>query len=107
MDKVEVKNRKIERELNQQRKDYINYAHKQEITYQKKAALERALSESDEKELMDLASLRALLVLKEKIEKTVNIDEMIFYLKLCIQRIMKSQELLLMIFQPKRILLKQ
>ena len=33
MDKVEVKNRKIERELNQQRKDYINYAHKQEITY--------------------------------------------------------------------------
>ena len=67
----------------------------------------RVLNESEEKELIDLAPSRVLLIRKEKSEKIVNIDEIIFYLKLCIQHIMKSQGLLLMIFQPKSLPLKQ
>ena len=41
----------------------------------------RVLNESEEKELVDLAPWRVLLICKEKSEKTVNIDEIIFYLK--------------------------
>ena len=52
---------------------------------EKKAALVRVLNESEEKELVDLAPSRVLLIRKEKIEKTVNIDVIIFYLQLCIQ----------------------
>ena len=33
------------------------------------------------KEPIDLATLRALLICKEKIKKTANIDEIIFYIK--------------------------
>ena len=96
--------------------EYINFAYNEEITYCKKAALDRVLNEREEKELVDLAPPRVLLIRKEKIEKTVNIDEIIFYLKYilfylfyskCIQHIMKSQEVLLMIFKPTSLLLKQ
>ena len=41
----------------------------------------RVLNESEEKELIDLAPSRVLLIRKEKSEKTVNIDEIIVYLK--------------------------
>ena len=61
--------------------EYINYAYSEEITYWKKAALARVLNDSEEKELADLVPLRVLLIRKEKIEKTVNIDEIIFCLK--------------------------
>ena len=63
----------------------------------KKAAFARVLNEREEKELAVLALSRVLLIRKEKGKKTVNIDKIIFYLKLCIQHIMKSQELLLII----------
>ena len=43
--------------------------------------MERVLNENEEKELLDLAPSRILLIRKEKSEKTVNIDEIIFYLK--------------------------
>ena len=43
--------------------------------------MDRVLNEREEKELVDLAPPRVLLIRKEKIEKTVNIDEIIFYLK--------------------------
>ena len=61
--------------------EYINCAYSEEITYWKKAALARVLNDSEEKELADLVPLRVLLIRKEKIEKTVNIDEIIFCLK--------------------------
>ena len=51
-----------------------------EITYWKKAALAKVLNEGKEKELVDLAPSRVLLIRKEKSKKTVNIDEL-FYLK--------------------------
>ena len=38
--------------------EYISYAYNEEITYWKKAALERVLNESEEKELADLAHKR-------------------------------------------------
>ena len=57
--------------------EYINFAYNEEI----KAALVRVLNEREEKELLDLAPRRVLLVLKEKLEKIVNIDGIIFYLK--------------------------
>ena len=41
MDEVEVKTRKIEIEVNQEKIDYINYVYNKEIAYWKKAALER------------------------------------------------------------------
>ena len=47
----------------------------------KKAALDRVLNEREEKELAGLAPPRVLLIRKEKTEKTVNIDEIISYLK--------------------------
>ena len=78
MDEVEVKTKKIETEVNQEKIDYINYVYNKAITYWKKAALERVLNESEEKELLDLAPSRILLICKEKSEKKVNIDEIIF-----------------------------
>ena len=61
--------------------EYINFACNEEITYWKKAALARVVNEKEEKELVDLAPPRVLSNHKEKIEKTVNIDKIVFYLK--------------------------
>ena len=47
----------------------------------KKAAWARVLNQCEEKKLVDLAPSRVLLIRKEKSRKTVNIDEIIFYLK--------------------------
>ena len=79
MDEVEVRTKEIE--VNLEKMEYINYAYNEEITYWKKAALSRALNESEGKELVDLESSRVLLIRKEKTEKPVNIDKIIFYLK--------------------------
>ena len=79
MDEAGVGTRKIE--IDQEKMEYINFAYNEEIIYWRKAALDRVLNEGEEKELVDLALLRVLLIRKEKIEKTVNIDEIIFYLK--------------------------
>ena len=42
----QVRTNKIEIEVNQEKIDYINYAHSEEIAYWKKAALERVSTES-------------------------------------------------------------
>ena len=76
MDETEVRTRKIE--IDQEKTEYINFAYNEEITYWKKAVLDRVLKDRDEKELADLAPSRVLLIRKEKIEKIVNIDEIIF-----------------------------
>ena len=81
MDEVEVKTKKRETEVNQETTDYINYAYNKKITWWKEAVLERVLNERKEKELIDLAPSRVLLIRKEKSEKTVNIDEIIFLFK--------------------------
>ena len=51
MDEAEVRTKKIEIEVNQEKITYINYAYNKEITYLKKA-LARVLNESEEKELI-------------------------------------------------------
>ena len=79
MDEAGVGTRKIE--IDQEKMEYINFAYNEEIIYWRKAALDRVLNEGEEKELVDLTLLRVLLIRKEKIEKTVNIDGIIFYLK--------------------------
>ena len=61
--KLKLKLKKIEIEVNQEKIDYVNYVYIKEITYWKKAALERVLNESEEKELLDLALSRILSVL--------------------------------------------
>ena len=76
MDETEVRTRKIE--MDQEKMEYMNFAYDEEITYWKKAALDRVLNEREEKELVDLAPPKVLLIRKEKIEKIVNIDEIIF-----------------------------
>ena len=77
----EVRTKKIEIEVNQDKIGHINYAHSEEITYWIKAASERISTEGEEKELIDLAPSRVSLICKAKSAKTVNIDEIIFYLK--------------------------
>ena len=52
MDKAEVRTRI---EIDQENMEYINFAYNEEITYCKKAALDRVLNEREEKELIDLA----------------------------------------------------
>ena len=52
MDEAEVRTKKIEIEVNQEKITYINYAYNKEITYLKKATLARVLNESEEKELI-------------------------------------------------------
>ena len=52
MDKAEVRTRI---EIDQENMEYINLAYNEEITYCKKAALDRVLIEREEKELVDLA----------------------------------------------------
>ena len=79
MDETEVRTRKIE--MDQEKMEYMNFAYNEEITYWKKAALDRVLNEREEKELVDLAPPKVLLIRKEKIEKIVNIDKIIFYLE--------------------------
>ena len=76
MDETEVRTRKIE--MDQEKIEYMNFAYNEEIIYWKKAALDRILNEREEKELVDLAPPKVLLIRKEKIEKIVNIDEIIF-----------------------------
>ena len=44
-------------------------------------ALESVLTDSEEKEIIDLTPLRVSLIRKVKSVKTVSIDEIIFYLK--------------------------
>ena len=76
MDETEVRTRKIE--MDQAKIEYMNFAYNEEIIYWKKAALDRILNEREQKELVDLAPPKVLLIRKEKIEKIVNIDEIIF-----------------------------
>ena len=77
----EVKMKKIEIEVNQDKIDYINYAYNEEVTYWRKADLKRVSTESEKRELIDLAPSRVSLICKVMSVKTVNIDEIIFYLK--------------------------
>ena len=79
MDETEVRTRKIE--MDQEKMEYMNFAYNEEIIYWKKAALDRILNEREENKLVDLAPPKVLLIRKEKIEKIVNIDEIIFYLE--------------------------
>ena len=80
MDKVRARN-KIEVEIHQEKVDFINDAYEKELRYWKRAALESVSTENEAKELIELAPARVILVRKVKNEKTVNIDEIIFYLK--------------------------
>ena len=48
----EVKTKTIEIQVNQEKIDYINYAYNKEMTYWKKAALDRVSTENEKKELM-------------------------------------------------------
>ena len=68
--------------MNQDKIDHINYVHSEEITYWKKEALERFSSESEEKELIDLAPSTVSLICKVKSVKTVIVDKIFFLLKI-------------------------
>ena len=90
MDETEVRTRKIE--IDQEKTEYINFAYNEEITYWKKAVLDRVLKDIDEKELVDLDS-----------EHRRNN----FYLKSMYSTHNEELRLLLMIFLPTSLLLKQ
>ena len=46
----EVRMKKIEIEVNQDKTDYINYAHNEEVTYWRKADLKRVSTESEKRD---------------------------------------------------------
>ena len=78
MDEVRTKKIKIVVNQEKEKKKYIIYAYSEEIKYRKKAALERVSTESEEKELVDLAPLRISLIRENKSAKTADIDEIFF-----------------------------
>ena len=82
MDQVEVRTRKIE--IDQEKMEYKNSTYNEEITYWKKAALARLLNESDEKELVDLAPPRVLLIRNEKNRKGSEYWWNNFLFKICV-----------------------
>ena len=82
MEETEVRTPKNKRD--REKMEHINFAYNEQITYSKKAALNRVLNGREEKELVDLAPSRVLLIRKEKIKKTLKIDEMIFLFKIYI-----------------------
>ena len=79
MEEVRMKN--IEIEVNQDKIDDINYAYNEEVAYWRKVDLKRVSTESEKRELIDLAPSRVSLICKVMSVKTLNIDEIIFYLK--------------------------
>ena len=73
---------KIEVILSQEKVNFINDTYEKELQYWKEAALKKALTENEAKELTDLAPLRVLLIRKAaKNAKKMNINEIIYYLK--------------------------
>ena len=72
---------KIEVNLSQEKIDFINDTYQKELHFWKEAALKKALTENEAKELIDLAPLRVFLIRKAaKNAKKMNINEIIFYL---------------------------
>ena len=78
----EVKERRIEVELHQEKVDFINDAYEEGLEYWKREALESVSTENEARELIELAPRKVILVRKAKNQKFVNIDEIIFHLKL-------------------------
>ena len=73
---------KIEVNLSQEKIDFINDTYQKELHFWKEAALKKALTENEAKELIDLAPLRVFLIRKAaKNAKKMNINEIIFYLE--------------------------
>ena len=58
----DVRTKKIEINVNQDKIDYRNYAYSEEVTYWRKETLERVSTEGNEKELIDLAPSRVSLI---------------------------------------------
>ena len=78
MDEVRTKKIKIVVNQEKEKKKYIIYAYSEEIKYWKKPALEWVSTETEEKELVDLAPLRISLIRENKSAKTADIDEIFF-----------------------------
>ena len=68
MDETEVRTRKIK--IDQEKMKYINFAYNEETTCPEKSSFGQGFRGE-----------RRKIICKEKIEKTVNTDEIIFYLK--------------------------
>ena len=75
--KLELKKKK-KIEVNQEKRAYINYAYIEEITYWKKAVLERISTESEEKELVDLSPLRVSLIRKIRVQRPQTLTKQSF-----------------------------
>ena len=71
---------KVEVELNQEKINFKNDSYEKGLQYWKRIALENVSTEN-ERELIELAPKKVILACKEKNQKLVNIEEMIFYLK--------------------------
>ena len=77
----EVRERRIEVEVHQEKVDFINDACEKGLRYWKRAALESVSTKNEVRELIELTPRKVILVYKVKNQKVVNIEETIFYLK--------------------------
>ena len=75
----EVRESRIEVEINQEKVDFINDAHEKGLKYWKRAALESASTENEASELIELAPRKVILVRKAKNQKFINTEQIIFY----------------------------
>ena len=55
----EVKTKTIEIQVNQEKIDYINYAYNKEMTYWKKAALDRVSTENEKKRINGFSTFKS------------------------------------------------
>ena len=71
---------KVEVELNQEKINFKNDSYEKGLQYWKRVESEN-VSTGNERELIELAPKKVILACKEKNQKLVNTEEMIFYLK--------------------------
>ena len=71
---------KVEVELNQEKINFKNDSYEKGLQYWKRIASENVSTENERK-LIELEPKKVILACKEKNQKLVNIEEMIFYLK--------------------------
>ena len=76
--RIKVTESRIEVELHQEKIDFINDAYEKGLRYWKRAALESALTENEDRKLIELAPRKVILVRKAKNQKLVNIVNSVF-----------------------------
>ena len=76
--RIKVTESRIEVELHEEKIEFINNAYEKGLRYWKRPALESASTENEDRELIELAPRKVILVSKAKNQKLVNIVNSVF-----------------------------